>query len=328
VRVRRGTDSVVGTRGGTDSVVSMPRGTHSVAGMRRGTYSIVARDPATGELGVAVQSHWFGVGAVVAWARPGVGAVATQSVAEVAHGPHALERLQEGLSAPEAIAAVLREDALAHFRQLGVVDAGGEVAVHTGSGCIPYAGEVTGEGFTCQANMMANGTVPAAMAAAYSAHHGDLAERLLVALDAAEGAGGDVRGRQSAALLVVPADGEPWRVRFDVRVEDHAEPLGELRRLVRLARAYEMAGRADELAAEGEHTEATKLYLAAAELAPEADELTFWAGLGVAAEDLDAGLELVRRAAAQKPAWLTLLDRLSNELAPTAEAVRAALRVS
>ena len=125
--------------------------------------------------------------------------------------------------------------------------------MHTGSGCIPCAGEVTGQGFTCQANMMANNTVPAAMAAAYSAHHGDLAERLLAALDAAEGAGGDVRGRQSAALLVVPAGGESWRVRFDVRVEDHVEPLGELRRLVRLARAYEMAGRADELAAEGAH---------------------------------------------------------------------------
>jgi uncharacterized Ntn-hydrolase superfamily protein len=296
--------------------------------MRRGTYSIVARDPSTGDLGVAVQSHWFGVGAVVAWARPGVGAVATQSVVEVAHGPNTLERLQEGLVAPAALGAVLREDPLAHFRQLGVVDAGGGVAVHTGSGCIPCAGEAAGEELACQANMMANDTVPAAMAGAYSAHDGDLAERLLAALDAAEDGGGDVRGRQSAALLVVPAQGEPWRVRFDVRVEDHADPLGELRRLVRLARAYEMAGQADELAAEGAHTQATQLYLAAAELAPESDELTFWAGLGAAAKDLDAGLGLVRRAAAHKPAWLTLLDRLSEELAPTAAAVREALRVS
>lgn len=297
-------------------------------GVRRGTYSIVARDPTTGELGVAVQSHWFGVGAVVAWARPGVGAVATQSVAEVAHGPNTLERLHDGQSAREALASVLHDDALAHFRQLGVVDAHGGVAVHTGSDCIPCAGEAAGEGFTCQANMMANDTVPAAMADAYTAHDGDLSERLLAALDAAQDAGGDVRGQQSAALLVVPAKGEPWRVRFDVRVEDHADPLGELRRLVRLARAYEMAGQADELAAQGAHTQATQLYLAAAELAPECDELTFWAGLGAAAEDLDAGLELVRRAAAQKPAWLTLLDRLSQELAPTAAAVREALRVS
>jgi uncharacterized Ntn-hydrolase superfamily protein len=137
-----------------------------------------------------------------------------------------------------------------------------------------------------------------------------------------------VRGRQSAALLVVPAAGEAWRTRFDVRVEDHEIPLVELRRLLRLARAYEMADQADELAGEGAHAEATRLYVAAAELAPESDELTFWAGLGMAAGDLDAGVELVRRAAGVKPAWLTLLDRLSDELAPTAEAVRAALRVS
>lgn len=294
--------------------------------MRRGTYSIVARDRSTGELGVAVQSHWFGVGAVVAWARPGVGAVATQAVAEVAHGPNALDRLQDGLAAGEAIASVLRDDEQARFRQLGVLDAHGRAAAHTGEDCIPYAGEVTGDGFSCQANMMATAAVPGAMAAAYSAADGDLAERLLAALDAAEDAGGDVRGRQSAALLLVPAAGEPWRTRFDVRVEDADDPLGELRRLLGLARAYEMAGQADELAALGAHAEATRLYLAAAELAPQADELTFWAGLGVAAEDVGAGVELVRRAASQKPAWLTLLDRLSDELAPTASALRAALR--
>jgi hypothetical protein len=163
------------------------------------------------------------------------------------------------------------------------------------------------------------------MAAAYRAHDGDLAERLLAALDAAQAAGGDVRGRQSAALLVVPASGEAWRTRFELRVEDHADPLGELRRLLRLARAYEMAGQADELVAQGAHAEATGLYLAAAELAPECDELTFWAGLGAAAEDLDAGVDLVRRAASRKPAWLVLLDRLSEDFAPTAGAVRAAL---
>jgi uncharacterized Ntn-hydrolase superfamily protein len=295
-------------------------------GLRRGTYSIVARDPSTGELGVGVQSHWFGVGGLVAWARPGVGAVATQSIAEVAHGPNTLELLAQGLAPDRAIEAVLREDELARFRQLGVVDATGAVAAHTGESCIPLAGDVGGEGFTCQANMMAGETVPDAMAAAYRTHTGDLAERLLAALDGAEAAGGDVRGRQSAALLVVPAAGEAWRTRFDVRVEDHELPLAELRRLLRLARAYEMADQADALAGEGAHEQATRLYVAAAELAPESDELTFWAGLGMAAGDLDAGVELVRRAAGVKPAWLTLLDRLSDELAPTAEAVRAALR--
>src|SRR5271165_5512627 len=293
--------------------------------LRLGTYSIVARDPASGELGVAVQSHWFGVGGVVAWARAGVGAVATQSVAEVAHGPHTLERMHDGLAAADAIAAVLAADELARFRQLGAVDVHGRAAAHTGEGCIPYADEVIGEGFACQANMMAGAGVPDAMAAAYRAHDGDLAELLLGALDAAQAAGGDVRGRQSAALLIVPPSGEAWRTRFELRVEDHADPLGELRRLLRLARAYEMAGQADELVAQSAHVEATRLYLAAAELAPECDELTFWAGLGVAAEDLDAGVDLVLRAASRKPAWLTLLERLSEDFAPTAGAVRAAL---
>ena len=297
-----------------------------IQAMRQGTYSIVARDSATGELGVAVQSHWFSVGGVVAWARPGVGAVATQSVAEIAHGPNALDRLEEGLDAQAAIAAVLAPDEQARYRQLGVVDASGNAASHTGADCIPRAGGVLGEGFTCQANMMGPDGVPEAMADAYLAQEGDLAERMLAALLAAEATGGDVRGRQSAAMLVVPAEGERWRARIDIRVEDHADPLGELTRLLRLARAYEMAGEADELAAEGAHQRATELYLAAAELAPEADELTFWAGLGMAAQDLPGGVELVRRAAAVKPAWLTLLDRLSDELAPTAAAVKSALQ--
>lgn len=293
--------------------------------MRTGTYSIVARDPASGELGVAVQSHWFSVGSVVSWARPGAGAVATQSVAEIAHGPNALDRLAEGLDAGSAIAAVLAGDEQARYRQLGVVDAQGGAAAHTGEGCIDFAGEVVGEGFSCQANMMARDTVPAAMAAAYRAAGGDLAARLLAALLAAEGEGGDVRGRQSAALLVVPAEGESWRARFDVRVEDDRDPLGELERLLQLARAYEMAGQADELVAEGDHERATELYAAAAELAPEADELTFWAGLGVAAQDVGRGVVFVRRAAAIKPSWLTLLERLPDDLAPTAAAVRRAL---
>jgi uncharacterized Ntn-hydrolase superfamily protein len=293
--------------------------------MRRGTYSIVARDPSSGEIGVAVQSHWFAVGAVVSWARPGVGAAATQSVAEVAHGANTLERLGDGLDAAAAIAAVLSDDALAHFRQLGAVDARGAAAAHTGTGCIPYAGHLVGADFACQANMMATETVPAAMADAYSAHGGDLADRLMAALDAAEAAGGDVRGRQSAALLVVPAAGEPWRTRFDLRVDDDTEPLDELRRLLRLARAYELASQADELLAASDHAAASQRYVRAAELAPEADELLFWAGLGVAAEDMDAGVELVRKAAARKPAWLTLLERLPAELEPNAEPLRAAM---
>jgi uncharacterized Ntn-hydrolase superfamily protein len=296
--------------------------------MRAGTYSIVARDRESGELGVAVQSHWFAVGSVVTWASPGVGAAATQSVAEVAHGPNTLARIADALDVEGAIAAVLADDALARFRQVGAVDSHGNVAAHTGEGCIPYAGDVQGDGFSCQANMMSTATVPGAMAAAYRAAEGDLAERLLSALDAAEAEGGDVRGRQSAALLVVPAEGESWRTRFDVRVDDHPEPLAELRRLVRLARAYELAERGDEALARGEREEATRLYVGATELAPEADELVFWAGLGVAGDDLERGAELVRRAAGVKQSWLELLERLPDELEPNAAAVREALRGS
>jgi uncharacterized Ntn-hydrolase superfamily protein len=174
--------------------------------------------------------------------------------------------------------------------------------------------------------MMAAAGIPEAMAGAYRAAEGELAERLLAALDGAEAAGGDVRGRQSAALLVVPANGEPWRARFDLRVDDHPDPLGELRRLLRLARAYELADRADQLLAQGAHEQAGALYLEGAELAPEADELAFWAGLGIAATDLEAGVRLVRRAAAGNSNWLALLERLPEELAPAAPAVRSALQ--
>ena len=294
--------------------------------MRHGTYSIVALDPATGELGAAVQSHWFSVGSLCIWARPGIGAVATQSVVEPAHGPDALDRLQDGEDAAAALAGVLAPDPLADVRQVGVVDAAGTVAVHTGPGCIPEAGHVTGAHWSCQANMMARDTVPAAMSEAFAAADGALADRLMAALEAAEGQGGDVRGRQSAAMLVVPADGEPWRTRVNLRVEDHHAPLEELRRLLALQRAYELAGEGDELLAAGRVDEAGDRYRRAQELAPGSDELLFWAGLATAqAGDLDEGVDAVRRAADVHPGWLTLLDRLSPDFAPAGEAVRRAL---
>jgi len=291
-----------------------------------GTYSIVALDPDTGELGAAVQSHWFAVGSICPWARPGVGAVATQSVAEPAHGPHALDRLERGEDARAALAGVLATDPLAAVRQVGMVDARGGVAVHTGADCIPEAGHVTGEHWSCQANMMARATVPDAMSAAFAAAPGDLAERLMTALEGAEAEGGDVRGRQSAALLVVPAAGEAWQARADLRVEDHTDPIGELRRLLGLQRAYELAGQGDELMGGGRPHEAVPKYVRAAELAPDSDELLFWAGLALAQQgDLAAGTDAVRRAASVHPGWLTLLDRLSPEFAPAGEAVRRAL---
>jgi uncharacterized Ntn-hydrolase superfamily protein len=291
-----------------------------------GTYSIVALDPDTGELGAAVQSHWFSVGSLCTWARPGIGAVATQSVVEPAHGPNALDRLASGWDAPTALAGVLGDDPLAAVRQVGVVDASGRVAAHTGSHCISEAGDVTGEHWTCQANMMARATVPDAMSAAFAAASGDLAERLMTALEGAEAEGGDVRGRQSAALLVAPAQGEPWRARMDLRVEDHADPVGELRRLLGLQRAYELAGDADEAMAAGRADEAAAMYVRASELAPQSDELLFWAGLAIAQKgDVEAGADAVRRAADVHPGWLTLLERLSPEFAPAGAAVRSAL---
>jgi uncharacterized Ntn-hydrolase superfamily protein len=312
-------------RGGDGSAGAGTRRISSRA-MRHGTYSIVARDPATGELGAAVQSHWFSVGSLCTWARPGVGAVATQSVVEPAHGPNALDRIEAGATAMDALADLVAADPLGAVRQVGVVDADGGVAVHTGADCIPCAGDATGEHWSCQANMMERDTVPAAMSAAFEHGGGDLPERLMAALEAAEGEGGDVRGRQSAALLVVPAEGEPWRTRVDLRVEDHRDPLAELRRLLTLQRAYELAGQADELMAADQPVEAGALYRRASDLAPGSDELLFWAGLALAhAGDEEAGVAAVRRAIDVHPNWGLLLDRLSPEFAPAGAQVRSAL---
>ena len=171
------------------------------------TYSIVALDPETGELGVAVQSHWFSVGALVPWARAGVGAVATQSLVEPGYGPLGLELMAAGKTASQALDALKVADAHPEIRQVAMVDAEGNVAAHTGDNCIPEAGHRTGENYSVQANLMANDTVPDAMARAFESAEGDLAARLLAALQAAEAAGGDIRGKQSAAILVV--SGEP-----------------------------------------------------------------------------------------------------------------------
>ncbi|MBV8430522.1 MAG: DUF1028 domain-containing protein [Solirubrobacterales bacterium] len=290
------------------------------------TYSIVARDPETGELGVAVQSHWFSVGPIVPWALPGVGAVATQANAEVSYGPRALALLQEGADSDQALAELVAEDSGSAGRQVAVLDASGQVAVHTGTDCIPFAGHVTGQGVSCQANMMATERVWPEMLAVFTVTPGTLTERLLSALDSAELAGGDVRGRQSAALLVVPGQGAPWEQVISLRVEDHPDPLAELRRLVSLHEAYRIAGRGDELVNEHRHDEAARAYQRACELAPENAELRFWAGLGHAqVGDLEAGAEQVQSAIAQHPGWRDLLDRLSPEVAPSAAAVRSRL---
>jgi uncharacterized Ntn-hydrolase superfamily protein len=290
------------------------------------TYSIVARDPETGELGVAVQSHWFAVGPIVPWAIPGVGAVATQANVEIAYGPRALELMERGADSQQALERLVAEDPAAVSRQVAVIDAGGQVVVHTGDGCIPYAGHVIGDAVSCQANMMASERVWPEMFAAFGSTGGTLTQRLLAALDAAEAAGGDVRGRQSAAVLVVPATGHRWEKVVSLHVEDDPDPLTELRRLVALSEAYTLASRADELTGQGRHDEAAEAFRRAAELAPENDELRFWAGLGHAqAGNLEVGVQLVRDAIAHHAGWGDLLARLSPESAPAASAVRARL---
>jgi len=299
-----------------------------MTGVRRGTYSIVARDPGTGELGVAVQSHWFSVGSVVSWAEPGVGAVATQSIAEPAYGPRLLERLRGGHAPGQALEELLGADEQARFRQVAVVDGSGAVAVHTGEGCIPYAGHIEGEDFSTQANMMAGPEVWPAMAEAFRTATGPLTRRLLAAVDAGESAGGDVRGRQSAALVVVPAEGETWQRTVELRVEDHADPLGELRRLLDLSDAYALASEGDDLVGEGRHAEAATCYRRAAELAPANAELLFWAGLAmVQGGDLDGGMERVRSAIDMHSGWRDLLERLEPEIAPAAAVVRGELGI-
>jgi uncharacterized Ntn-hydrolase superfamily protein len=290
------------------------------------TYSLVARDAETGELGVAVQSHWFSVGSVVSWARAGVGAVATQSIAEKSYGPRLLDRLAAGEEPRRALEELVAADAGGRFRQVAVVGVQGRAAVHTGEVCIPFAGDVRGDGFTAQANMMSSQEVWPAMAGAFEASTGPLARRLLKALDAAEAAGGDVRGRQSAALLVVPAEGETWKTVADLRVEDHPEPLGELRRLLDLHDAYELASEGDELVGQERADEAGERYRAAVELAPDNHELIFWSGVArFQSGDHEAGLERIRRAIEMRPGWANLIRRMPPEIAPEAEQLRRAL---
>src|SRR4051794_14764667 len=219
--------------------------------VRLGTYSIVARDPQTGELGAAVQSHWFSVGAVVNKARAGAGAVCTQSLVEPAYAPRLLDRMANGESPGPALAAELAADQGSAYRQVAAISASGELAVHTGESCIGFAGDAQGEHFSCQANMMASDRVWGAMAEAFAAAGGPLPRRLFAALEAGEAAGGDVRGRQSAALVVASAEGEAWRLAVDLRVEDHPQPPGQLGPLLGGPHAYPPASGRDGLLGEG-----------------------------------------------------------------------------
>ncbi len=310
-------------------LISSGEGIGQARRARRGTYSIVARDPETGAMGVAVQSHWFSVGPLVPWAEAGVGAVATQANVEVAYGPRLLDLLRSGIPAGDALADLLAEDPKAPVRQVAVVDARGGVAAHTGDECMPFAGDIHGDGFACQANLMASERVWPAMADAFQAETDSLPYRLLAALDAGEAAGGDIRGKQSAAILVVPAAGRPWERIVDLRVEDSPEPLRELRRLMNLHDAYVLAGEGDQLVAESRLSEAATKYVEANLTFPGTPELAFWAGLGhLSMGDEKSGLELLHSAIAAHPGWSELLTRLSLRSGPGIERARHLLNIA
>ncbi len=280
------------------------------------TYSIVARDPATGELGVAVQSHWFSVGSIVTWAEAGVGAIATQSFVEPAYGPRGLELMGSGLSATQALEALVSVDPGRAVRQVAFVDAGGDVATHTGASCIESAGHLTGDGFSVQANMMRGDEVVPAMKRAYQSATGDLADRLLAALEAAQAAGGDIRGRQSAAMLIVRGEstGRPWADRvLELRVEDDPEPLAELARLLTVHRAYEHMNAGDAAVEHGDLERAMGEYGRAAELLPDNLEVQYWAAVTLATSgDLETATPMFERVFAQDPAWVELTRRLTK----------------
>ena len=281
------------------------------------TYSIVARDPETGRFGIAVQSHYLGVGPVVPWLEAGVGAVATQASVNVAFGPIGLEALRAGLSAEETVAAVLAGDSNPQVRQLGVVDAQGRAAAHTGTETIPAAGHLVRDGFTVQGNLLRNDTCWPAMAAAYEAgltEGAPFVERLLRALEAAEGEGGDVRGRQSAAIMVVDAQlhQAAWRGRLiDMRIEDHPDPVPELRRIVTLQLAYDLLNDEGEAAKSGRSTE--ERYAEARRMAPDAYELVFWSALELAAGgNLEAAQREMAIAVAADESWRRTLEHLAE----------------
>ena len=282
------------------------------------TYSIVARDSVTGEMGVAVQSHYFSVGPIVPWAEAGVGAVATQSLVDPSYGPLGLELMRVGRSAPDALRALVSIDAQKEVRQVAMIDAEGRVAAHTGKNAIEAAGHSFGSQYSVQANLMERATVWDAMAAAYETAEGDLAERLLCALEAAEAEGGDIRGRQSAALLIVSATstGQPWEDRlFDLQVEDHPTPVAELRRLVQVRRAYHHLDEAGRWAAGKDWAKANTAIDRATSIIPDSatnGEIAFWAGIElVLAERVSEALPYLVRAYRQDSRWAEVVVRIS-----------------
>lgn len=278
------------------------------------TYSIVARDPATGELGVAVQSHWFSVGSLVTWAEAGVGAIATQAFVNASFGPRGLELLRQGLSASEAVNTLIAADEGREVRQLAIIDSQGQAAAFTGGNCIPAAGHHIGNNYAVQANLMLNEQVWPAMAAAFESSRGPLAERLVTTLAAAQAAGGDIRGQQSAALLVVKGvnTGEIWQDRLiELRIEDHPRPVTELQRLLQIHRAYEYMNRGDEAMERSDVAGALESYRMAEVLYPDNPEMKFWHAVSlVNAGQVTAALPMFREIFSQDQLWATLVAQL------------------
>ncbi len=287
------------------------------------TYSIVAYDSATGQFGAAVQSHWFKVADVI-WAEPEVGAVATQSLVDFSYGPLGLEMMKLGKTANQALAGLIASDPQSSVRQVAMIDAYGNVATHTGANCIAEAGHITGKNYSVQANLMRNSTVWQAMAEAFESAEGDLAERMLLAMEAAQGEGGDIRGMQSAAIVVVTgqATGQSWRDRIvDLRVDDSPEPLKELRRLLNISRAYEHMNKGDDYITLKKLDSAAAEYAMAEALAPGNPEIMFWNAVSlVTAGEVDRALPIFKKVFAIDNSWRILVPRLvKSELLPDDE---------
>lgn len=278
------------------------------------TYSIVARDPVTGEMGVAVQSHWFSVGSIVGWAEAGVGVVATQSFVNASFGIRGLELLKAGKSPQEAVDELISTDEGRDVRQLAILDSKGRCASFTGKNCIPDAGNIAKENYSVQANLMLNDKVWGAMSEAFENSTGPLAERMIAALEGAQDAGGDIRGMQSASLLVVKGEstGKLWDDRLiDLRVEDSKDPLNELKRLLRVYRAYEHMNRGDIAIEKNDMQLAMREYSAAEEMFPENLEMKFWHAVTLVNNGmLDESLPMFREVFSKDENWRTLFRRL------------------
>ena len=280
------------------------------------TYSIVAYDDSTGQLGVAVQSHWFSVGSLVPWAKAGVGAVATQSLVKVEYGPDGLKGMEEGKLPHAILSELLDEDDGRDLRQVAMIDAYGNVSSHTGQKCISYAGHQIGKNYSVQANIMEKPTVWPAMAKAFEKTKGDLANRMMAALEAAEKEGGDLRGKQSASMLIVSGEptGIPWKdVVMDLRIDDHPTPLKELKRLIRIHRAYRHANKGDHYLELEKIDKAMIEYGKASQFYPENPELPYWSAVTLAgAGDLKKALPIFKDVFKKESKLRELTPRLVN----------------